>query len=75
MNKKDIIRKIFQKNIGIDLKESQYDEEFNNMSGWDSLKHVQFVIELEEELDIQLTPEELENGNSINKIFEIIDKK
>ena len=75
MNKQELIRDVFLKNVGIKLEESDYDKEFNSINMWDSLKHVQFIIELELELGIQLEAAELESGSSVNKIFDIINKK
>jgi len=75
MNKVDVISNIFERNVGVHLNEAEYDLEFNQINNWDSLKHVQFIVDLELELNIQFTAEELEIGNSIKKIFEIINEK
>lgn len=75
MIEKKIIRDMFLKNIGTQLDELDDDKEFNQIDNWDSLKHVQFIIELEGACDVMLSAEELESGNTVNKLLEIINKK
>lgn len=75
MNEKTVIRDIFLKNVGVNIEEHDYNKEFNTIDSWDSLKHVSFIIELELELGFQFEAEELENGNTINKVYEIIKSK
>lgn len=45
---------------------------FTNISGWDSLKHVQFILDVENELKIKLTPEQLIACTSVDNILSII---
>jgi acyl carrier protein len=45
---KSKIKEIFKNTIGVEVLDDS--KLFNEIDGWDSLKHVQFVIELEQEL-------------------------
>lgn len=47
---------------------------FTSLNGWDSLKHVQFILEIESDLGIRMTPEQLVSCTSIDKICEIFSK-
>ncbi|CCO23217.1 acyl carrier protein [Maridesulfovibrio hydrothermalis] len=70
---KDIIIDTLGKYISLD---SSFDTstQFVNIDGWDSLKHVQFILDLEKELDIKLTPEQLIACTSVDVIIQVVDK-
>ncbi|MBV7440776.1 acyl carrier protein [Weeksellaceae bacterium TAE3-ERU29] len=42
---------------------------------WDSLRHLNLIVELEEEFDKSFEPEEISEMTSMDKIIEIIQKK
>ena len=44
----------------------------NNMDGWDSLKHMNLIIALEEEFNINFQDFEIIQINSFKKIIEVI---
>ena len=46
----------------------------NSIAEWDSLKHIQLIAELEDELNIQFDYEDIVTMNSIEKIDEILCK-
>ena len=46
----------------------------NEIAEWDSLKHIQLLSELEEELNISLEYEEIATMTSIKKIDEVLCK-
>lgn len=41
---------------------------------WDSLNHLNLVVEIESEFDITLSPEEIGDMNSLESILEILKK-
>ncbi len=44
------------------------------LEGWDSLKHLSFVLALEEEFEIEMLPEEIEGLSSLRDIEKVIEK-
>lgn len=46
--------------------------EFTEIDGWDSLKHVQFILDVEKEMNLKMTPEQLISCTSIDKIIEAV---
>lgn len=46
-----------------------------NCDGWDSLNHLNLVIELENEFDIELEPEEIGSMNDFESVKKIIEEK
>lgn len=42
---------------------------------WDSLKHLNLVVEIENQFDIELDPDEIAKMKSLNEIVNTIQKK
>ncbi len=78
LNKSNIepcqIIKVIQQTIGIDV-EINIDSNKTNTKKWDSLTHLNLIIELENAFDLSFTMEEMEKMISVNNIIEIINKK
>jgi acyl carrier protein len=51
------------------------DEKFNDMSIWDSMTFMRFIIEIEEKFNISLTNEEILEMDCIKKTVEILAEK
>lgn len=47
----------------------------DNCSEWDSLKHLNLIIELEHEFDISIEPDEIAQMKNITSIIKIIFEK
>jgi len=47
----------------------------STLSEWDSLKHIEIVFSIEDELNIQLNEEEISQLDSVKKIIEIASLK
>jgi acyl carrier protein len=47
----------------------------HDIENWDSLHHLNLVIELENEFNISLEPEEIGEMNSFEKIVELVKSK
>ncbi len=56
---------------------NDFKEEINqkNIDNWDSLRHLNFIVELEELFSVSFEPEEISEMNSIDKILEILQQK
>lgn len=63
------------------LKEVLEDENVNietsqeNNSIWDSLRHLNLIVELESEFDVSFEPEEIAEMTSAHKIIEVLSSK
>ena len=47
----------------------------DNVEGWDSLQHLNLVLALEKEFDLQFTPEEIEQMLSAELIVDLLEEK
>lgn len=47
----------------------------DSCENWDSLRHLNLMLELEEEFNIEFEPEEIAEMKSFDKINEIIERK
>ena len=70
----DRIKKIMVIVFEIDVNEISNDSSADNISSWDSLKHMNLVIALEEEFDIVIPDNEVSNMLSFELISHIINE-
>ena len=47
----------------------------DNIENWDSIQHLNLVLALEQEFDVQFTPEEIEQLLSIELIAALLEEK
>jgi acyl carrier protein len=66
----DIFRSAFSSEITINQESSK-----ENLTDWDSINHLNLIVELEDRLNIQFTPEEIESMKSVEVLLNIIQKK
>ena len=59
-----------------EMKISDFPEEIKqeNISNWDSLRHLNLIVELEEVFDTSFEPEEISEMTSLVQILNIIEK-
>jgi acyl carrier protein len=69
------IKQMFLKNVGYEIKADEEEKPFQEVQGWDSLKHVQFILDIETCFNIQLDSDELEEANTITKLYNIINSR
>tara|TARA_Y100001970_G_C14158315_1_gene816967 strand:+ start:521 stop:748 length:228 start_codon:yes stop_codon:yes gene_type:complete len=70
------IEKVMRSVFGISGSQKiDLDSSPESISGWDSLRHIQLVVSLEEEFDVQFTDGELTDLISIRKIKGILEQK
>ena len=46
-----------------------------NLPEWDSINHLNLIVELEDQLNFQFTPEEIESIKSVHILLDLIQKK
>lgn len=70
-----MIKKIMADVFGQNVDKIPDDIKQSNFSKWDSLKHINLAVQLEDTFDIFFEPEELSSLTSIENIIDIIQKK
>lgn len=78
LSSKDIESKIINvmcSVFNIDKTKINKDMNNENTDGWDSLKHMNLIIALEEEFNLSFDDSEIVKINSLKKINEVISKK
>jgi acyl carrier protein len=76
MKKSEKLKKIFIKIFKIKKKNCIFEKiKANNLNKWDSIGHINLVLEIEKEFKIKLTFDEIINSSSFEKIVEILEKK
>ena len=68
-NKK--LENIIRETLGVDIKRNL---SMDNISGWDSLKHIQLLARIEKEFDIEFDFQETLKMTDLNSIKEIVKK-
>jgi len=66
----DIFRSAFSSDVSINSETSK-----DNLPEWDSINHLNLIVELEDRLNIQFTPEEIEDMKSVEILLDLIQKK
>ena len=70
-NNKEKIKNVMSAVFEVPFNEITEDSSSDNIESWDSLKHLNLILALEEEFDINIPDEEV--GNLINyKLIELI---
>lgn len=65
----EIMTRVFQtEGLGTDCSQSNCDK-------WDSLHHLNLIVELEDEFDMEFEPEEIAEMKTFSKVKEIISFK
>ena len=44
------------------------------LDGWDSLKHFEFLLLVEDEFDFELSPEEIETVETLGELVVVVEK-
>ena len=66
----EIFRNAFSSDVSINSETSK-----ENLPEWDSINHLNLIVELEDQLNFQFTPEEIEAIKSVNILLDLIQKK
>ena len=69
------VRSIFSDIFQIPLEQVKPDSSPDNIANWDSLQHLNLVLALEQEFNVQFTPEEIEQILSVELAAALLDEK
>ena len=72
---KNRIKELLAEILEMEISEITDDLSQENCSKWDSLQHLNIMVELEEAFDLSFEPEEIADMVSIDKIIEIVKSK
>lgn len=75
MNKPDIARNILAKALNMPPDTIPNDGDVHNLEAWDSLAHVRLILDLEAELGIELTTEQIVSIVSVDSIEKILNSE
>jgi acyl carrier protein len=67
----EVIRSVF----GIEPEDIALEEKFNDMSIWDSMTFMRFIIEIEEKYSISLSNQEILEMDCMKNTIEILAKR
>ncbi len=73
MNSKEV-KEILAKVLEIDIATIFDNATQKDIAKWDSLQHLNLIVEIEDKYDISIDPEDISEMLSIEKIIEIIKK-
>jgi acyl carrier protein len=73
MNSKEV-KEILAKVLEIDIATIFDNATQKDIAKWDSLQHLNLIVEIEDKYDISIDPEDISEMLSIDKIIEIIKK-
>ena len=72
--KKSQIKTIMAEIFEVDLNEIDDNISQKNTSEWDSLRHLNLMVEIEEKFDVSFTPEQIGSLTSLKLIINELDK-
>ena len=67
----EVVKNVF----GVEPEKMNPDEKFNDMSIWDSMTFMRFIIEIEEKYNISLTNEEILEMDCLKKTIEVLSAR
>jgi len=70
----DKINKIVAANLKISLEQAAQNLTMQDVNDWDSLSHMNLIVAIEDEFQLQLTGDEIAEMISLDKIREIVLK-
>jgi acyl carrier protein len=69
------IKKIFSNVLDIDIESINNETSADNVKNWDSLKHMNLIIALEEEFDFEFDNDEIADSLSYFSILKIVNER
>jgi acyl carrier protein len=70
----DILQEVFKSAFSSEVSINENTSK-ENLPEWDSINHLNLVVELEDHFNIQFSPDEIESMKSIVTLQEIIQRK
>ena len=71
----DQVRRIASDLLGVPLVDVNVTSSPKTISSWDSTMHLNLVLAIEEQFEVQLSPEEIEGMHSIGEAAAMLEKK
>jgi acyl carrier protein len=71
----DRVRGIFSDVFQIPLEEIRAESSPDTISNWDSLQHLNLVLAIEQEFNVQFSPEEIEQLLSVELVAALLEEK
>ena len=71
---KDIVKQIMAAVFEMDIETIKNDASQKSISKWDSLEHLNLIVELEEKFDMSFDPEDIANMVTLESIVSTIDR-
>ena len=68
------IREIMSKVFEIDVSEISNNANQKEIMKWDSLQHLNLIVEIEDKYDISIDPEDISAMVNVEKILEVVNK-
>ena len=68
------IREIMSKVFEIDVSEISNNANQKEIMKWDSLQHLNLIVEIEDKYDISIDPEDISAMVTVEKIIEVVNK-
>jgi acyl carrier protein len=68
------IKEIMSKVLEIDMSTISNNASQKEISKWDSLQHLNLIVEIEDKYDISIDPEDISVMVTIEKIVEVVNK-
>ena len=68
------IKEIMSKVLEIDISTISNTASQKDISKWDSLQHLNLIVEIEDKYDISIDPEDISVMITIEKIVEVVNK-
>jgi acyl carrier protein len=65
-----IIKNTFETDQSIDLMSTK-----NDISNWDSIGHLNLILDIEEEFDISFSKDEIESIKSVSTLLKLVNSK
>jgi acyl carrier protein len=75
VNTFEVIQKIISTNLDVPAANVRPDSKASDFAAWDSVHHLVLIMEIERELELKFTMDEIAEMGSVDKIVNAVDKK
>lgn len=69
------LQRIFRFVFDDDTLEINIETKASDIEEWDSLSHMQLIVEIEKEFDIKFTTNEIKSAKNVGEFIEFIERK
>ena len=75
MDNFEVIQKIISSHLNVPLASVRPDSKASDFAEWDSIHHLVLVMDIERELGLKFTMEEISELGSVDKILKAVEKR